>query len=460
MRAFSVSDLNSALRTHLEGEGLFFDLWLLAEVVEFRRYPSGHCYFTLKDEQASIRAVLWRSAADRLAKLPANGEAVLAHGRVGFYEARGEVQFVVDQIVPAGEGLLNAQLEQLRARLEAEGLFDERRKRPLPLLPRRIGIVTSLQAAALQDMLTIFRRRYPLAEIVLSPCLVQGELAPASIVAALRRVYAEPVDLVILARGGGASEDLAAFNDEQVVRAVAASPVPIITGVGHETDTTLVDAVADLRAPTPSAAAEQAAPAVVDLRQRVAELRERAANAMLAYLDEQRRTIAQQASALQRNHPRRRFDAARQTVDELSRRAERAFERWLALEQTRLQGLQARLQTLSPQATLARGYAIAQRADGHVVTDPAQVQAGESLHLTLRAGTLLVAVEDLMSEPTAVEQYETLLAELQAVVERLERGELSLAEALRLYERGAELAAACQQLLDAAELRVRQLDSA
>ncbi len=394
MRAFSVSDLNSALRTHLEGEGLFFDLWLLAEVVEFRRYPSGHCYFTLKDEQASIRAVLWRSAADRLAKLPANGEAVLAHGRVGFYEARGEVQFVVDQIVPAGEGLLNAQLEQLRARLEAEGLFDERRKRPLPLLPRRIGIVTSLQAAALQDMLTIFRRRYPLAEIVLSPCLVQGELAPASIVAALRRVYAEPVDLVILARGGGASEDLAAFNDEQVVRAVAASPVPIITGVGHETDTTLVDAVADLRAPTPSAAAEQAAPAVVDLRQRVAELRERAANAMLAYLDEQRRTIAQQASALQRNHPRRRFDAARQTVDELSRRAERAFERWLALEQTRLQGLQARLQTLSPQATLARGYAIAQRADGHVVTDPAQVQAGESLHLTLRAGTLLVAVED------------------------------------------------------------------
>lgn len=394
MRAFSVSDLNSALRTHLEGEGLFFDLWLLAEVVEFRRYPSGHCYFTLKDEQASIRAVLWRSAADRLTKLPANGEAVLAHGRVGFYEARGEVQFVVDQIVPAGEGLLNAQLEQLRARLEAEGLFDERRKRPLPLLPRRIGIVTSLQAAALQDMLTIFRRRYPLAEIVLSPCLVQGELAPASIVAALRRVYAEPVDLVILARGGGASEDLAAFNDEQVVRAVAASPVPIITGVGHETDTTLVDAVADLRAPTPSAAAEQAAPAVVDLRQRVAELRERAANAMLAYLDEQRRTIAQQASALQRNHPRRRFDAARQTVDELSRRAERAFERWLALEQTRLQGLQARLQTLSPQATLARGYAIAQRADGHVVTDPAQVQAGESLHLTLRAGTLLVAVED------------------------------------------------------------------
>ncbi|WP_322488543.1 exodeoxyribonuclease VII large subunit [Chloroflexus sp.] len=394
MRTFSVSDLNSALRAHLEEDGLFFDLWLLAEVVEFRRYSSGHCYFTLKDEQASIRAVLWRRAAERLAKLPGNGEAVLAHGRVGFYEARGEVQFVVDQIVPAGEGLLNAQLEQLRARLDAEGLFDERRKRPLPTLPRRIGIVTSLQAAALQDMLTIFRRRYPLAEIVLSPCLVQGELAPASIVAALRRVYAEPVDLVIVSRGGGASEDLAAFNDEQVVRAVAASPVPIITGVGHETDTTLVDAVADLRAPTPSAAAEVAAPAIVDLRQRVAELRDRAAGAIMARIEEQRRTVDQQAASLRRNHPRRRLDAARQTVDELDRRASHAFERWLALAQTRLQGLQARLSTLSPQATLARGYAIAQRTGGQVVTDPAQVQAGESLHLTVRAGTLLVTVED------------------------------------------------------------------
>ncbi|WP_322513061.1 exodeoxyribonuclease VII large subunit [Chloroflexus sp.] len=393
MRAFSVSDLNSALRIHLESEGLFFDLWLLAEVAEFRRYPSGHCYFSLKDEQASIRAILWRSAADRLARLPANGEAVLAHGRVGFYEARGEVQFIVDQIVPAGEGLLNAQLEQLRARLDAEGLFDERRKRPLPALPRRIGIVTSLQAAALQDMLTIFRRRYPLAEILLSPCLVQGELAPASIVAALRRIYAESVDLVILARGGGASEDLAAFNDEQVVRAVAASPVPIITGVGHETDTTLVDAAADLRAPTPSAAAELAAPPVTDLRQRVIELRQRATSAMLARLDEQRRAVDQHTALLHRNHPRYLIEPARQTVDDLLRRAGRAFERWRTIEQTRLHSLQARLHTLSPQATLARGYAIAHRADGQVVTSSAQVQAGEQLHLTLHAGTLIVAVE-------------------------------------------------------------------
>ncbi|GIV90102.1 MAG: exodeoxyribonuclease 7 large subunit [Chloroflexus sp.] len=393
MHVLTVSDLNSALRAHLEGEGLFFDLWLLAEVVEFRRYLSGHCYFTLKDEQASIRAVLWRSVAERIATLPTNGDAVLVHGRVGFYEARGELQFVVDQIVPAGVGLLNAQLAQLRARLEAEGLFDERRKRPLPPLPRRIGIVTSLQAAALQDMLTILRRRYPLAEVLLSPCLVQGELAPASIVAALRRVYAESVDLVILARGGGASEDLAAFNDEQVVRTVAASPVPIITGVGHETDTTLVDAVADLRAPTPSAAAEMAAPPLTELRQRVLALHERATVAIIDRLHRQRQMVAQQHALLQRNHPRRTIEAARQTVDDLSRRAGRAFGRWLQLEQTRLQGLQARLATLSPQATLARGYAIAQQVDGHVVTDPAQVQAGEALTLTVRAGSVRVIVE-------------------------------------------------------------------
>lgn len=393
MRTFTVSDLNSALRAHLEDEGLFFDIWLLAEVVEFRRYPSGHCYFILKDEQASIRAVLWRSKAEQIALLPANGEAVLAHGRVGFYEARGELQFVVDQIVPAGVGLLNAQLEHLRARLEAEGLFDERRKRPLPVLPRRIGIVTSLQAAALQDMLTILRRRYPLAEVILSPCLVQGELAPASIVAALRRAYAEPLDVIILARGGGASDDLAAFNDEQVVRTVAASPVPIITGVGHETDTTLVDAVADVRAPTPSAAAELVAPPLADLRQRVVDLRERAEVALLTGIDAQRSEVAQQRLLLQRHHPRRRLDAARQTIDDLMLRLDRAFSRWLQLERTRLHGLQSRLNTLSPQATLARGYAIAQHADGRVITDSAQVQTGERIALTLRTGIVHATVE-------------------------------------------------------------------
>ncbi|GIV93326.1 MAG: exodeoxyribonuclease 7 large subunit [Chloroflexus sp.] len=393
MRAFTVSDLNSALRAHLEDEGLFFDIWLLAEVVEFRRYPSGHCYFTLKDEQASIRAVLWRSKAEQIALLPANGDAVLAHGRVGFYEARGELQFVVDQIVPAGVGLLNAQLEHLRARLEAEGLFDERRKRLLPVLPRRIGIVTSPQAAALQDMLTILRRRYPLAEVILSPCLVQGELAPASIVAALRRAYAEPLDVIILARGGGASDDLSAFNDEQVVRTVAASPVPIITGVGHETDTTLVDAVADVRAPTPSAAAELVAPPLADLRQRITELRERAEVALLTGIDAQRSEVARQRLLLQRHHPRRRLDAARQTIDDLMLRLDRAFSRWLQLERTRLHGLHSRLNTLSPQATLARGYAIAQRTDGRVITDSSQVQTGERIALTLRAGIVHATVE-------------------------------------------------------------------
>ncbi|MGQ9482197.1 exodeoxyribonuclease VII large subunit [Chloroflexus sp.] len=393
MRAFTVSDLNSALRAYLEDEGLFFDIWLLAEVVEFRRYPSGHCYFTLKDEQASIRAVLWRSKAEQIALLPANGEAVLAHGRVGFYEARGELQFVVDQIVPAGVGLLNVQLEHLRARLEAEGLFDERRKRPLPVLPRRIGIVTSPQAAALQDMLTILRRRYPLAEVILLPCLVQGELAPASIVAALRRAYAEPLDVIILARGGGASDDLAAFNDEQVVRTVAASPVPVITGVGHETDTTLVDAVADVRAPTPSAAAELVAPPLADLRQRVVDLRERAEVALLTGIDAQRSEVARQRLLLQRHHPRRRLDAARQTIDDRMLRLDRAFSRWLQLERTRLQGLQSRLNTLSPQATLARGYAIAQHADGRVITDSAQVQTGERIALTLSAGIVHATVE-------------------------------------------------------------------
>lgn len=390
MHALSVGDLNTYLRELLESDALVRDLWVAGEISEFRRYASsGHCYFGLKDDRAAIRAVMWRTYAERQATLPANGDAVLVHGRASIYEARGELQIVVDTIVPAGIGILNARYEELKRRLQAEGLFDEGRKRPLPALPRRIGIATSPQAAALQDMLTVLRRRCPLVEVLIAPCVVQGERAPESIVEALYQLYATDVDLIILARGGGSIEDLWCFNDEAVARAIFASPVPLISGVGHETDTTIADYVADVRAPTPSAAAELATPELVELRSMLFDQQARLHAAMSYSLAMRRSQLAESTRAVARAVPLHRIARGRQQVDELSRRMGRSLARITELRRAELRGLSTQLATLSPTATLARGYAVVRRADdGSVLTDPAQAPAGTGLQITLRDGDL------------------------------------------------------------------------
>lgn len=390
MQALGVAQLNSYLRALLEADTIVGDIWVAGEIAEFRRYASGHCYFTLKDEGASLRGVMWRSYADRQPSLPQVGDAVLCHGKVSIYEVRGELQLVVDTIVPAGVGLLNARFEELKQRLAAEGLFRPERKRPLPAMPRRIGIVTSPQAAALQDMLNILRRRFPLAEVLLSACLVQGERAPDSIVEALYAIYAQPVDLIILARGGGSIEDLWSFNDEAVARAVFASPAPLISGVGHETDTTIVDLVADLRAPTPSAAAELAVPDMADLRAQLGDARSRLAAATLAGLDIRSGDLQAAARRLAQAAPLRRLAQDRQRLDDLARRLAAQTLRAAELRRARLRGLSAQLAALSPLATLGRGYAVVRRAaDGQVLTAPEQAAAGERLLITLRHGDLL-----------------------------------------------------------------------
>jgi exodeoxyribonuclease VII large subunit len=397
MQALGVAQLNTYLRELLESDPIVSNIWVAGEVSEFRRYASGHCYFTLKDEGGSVRGVMWRSAVARQTSLPQVGDAVLAHGKVSVYEARGELQLVVDAIVPAGAGLLNARFEELKMRLAAEGLFSPERKRPLPALPRRIGIVTSPQAAALQDMLNVLRRRCPLVQVLISPCLVQGERAPDSIVEALYAIYAADVDLIILARGGGSVEDLWAFNDEAVARAVFASPVPLLSGVGHETDTTIVDFVADLRAPTPSAAAELAVPELDDLRALVADLRGRASLALADDLSVRQAELAAAARSVARAAPLRRIAQDRQSADELARRLGAAVRRAAELRRLRLAGQQAQLVALSPQATLARGYAVVRRsAGGQVLTAPAQTTPGERLRITLRDGDLLA---DAVPEP-------------------------------------------------------------
>jgi exodeoxyribonuclease VII large subunit len=393
MQILTVSELTTYLRELLAADDVLRDVWVEGEVSGFNRHSSGHCYFTLKEQNAQLAAVCFRRDAERLAGLPAHGDRVYAHGYVTFYDGGGKLQIVVDQIRPAGIGLLNARFEELKARLGAEGLFDAGRKRPLPSLPRRIGVATSPSGAALRDILTVLRRRFALAEVLLAPCVVQGDQAPDSIVEALYGLYEAGVDVIILARGGGSAEDLSCFNDEAVARAVFASPVPLITGVGHETDTTIVDYVADVRAPTPSVAAELSVPDAAELAEEVALLRRQLDTAMSDELWRRREELAQLDRSLRQRSPIGRLTHDRQQIDDLLRRMGLRFEALAALQQARLQGLRAQLKALSPLATLERGYAVVRRADGTVITAPEQVAHGDSLDVTVREGRFDVVVD-------------------------------------------------------------------
>lgn len=392
MLLLTVSEINAHLRALLESDELLGDIWVQGEVSNFKRASSGHCYFTLKDDGAALDAAMWRTYAARLTAPVSNGDAVLAHGRVSIYESSGKVQLYVDLLRPAGVGLLHARFEELKARLEVEGLFDSSRKRPLPVLPRRIGIATSAESAALRDMLTILQRRCPLIEVLISPCLVQGEQAPASIVRALHRLYATNVDLIILARGGGSIEDLWSFNEEAVARAVFASPVPLVTGVGHETDTTIVDYVADLRAPTPSAAAELSAPEFAVLSGAIEVLRQQLDTAVATHLATQRHNLHQLAAIVQQYHPVTRIARARQQIDDLLRRSTEQINHTVRLHYAHLSGLIERLDALSPTATLKRGYALVRQSDGSIITHANQVSPGDRLSLTLQDGQMTVEV--------------------------------------------------------------------
>jgi len=332
---------------------------------------------------------MWRSSLPRLSYLPAgDGEAVLAHGHISVYEPSGQYQFYVDELEPVGLGALQAQFDKLKARLAQEGLFDEERKRPLPRFPQRIGVVTSPVGAALRDVLNVLRRRYPLAEVILSPTPVQGKDAPPQIVNALGTLSTiEDLDVIILARGGGSLEDLWAFNDERVARAVAASPIPVVCGVGHETDFTIADFVADLRAPTPSAAAELVAPNRDDLARRLRSLKDQLAAGLGEAITRRRQVLAIETRALAQLSPRTWIDQRRQRVDDLSHAAQTIAAHRLSLSRERLNGLSSRLSALNPQATLARGYAIVRRKeDDLVVSRVEQVSPGDRLSVRVSDG--------------------------------------------------------------------------
>jgi exodeoxyribonuclease VII large subunit len=438
-RVFTVSELTHAVKDTLEGR--FGGLWVEGEISNLRVHTSGHVYFTLKDEEAQVRAVLFRSRMRRVRFEPADGLHVLAFGRLDVYAVRGEYQLVCEVLEPKGLGALQLAFEQLKARLAAEGLFDAGRKRPLPALPRRVGLVTSPTGAAVRDFLRIVTRRFAGLQVLVCPVRVQGDTAAGEIAQGIGMLNRRgDLDVIVVARGGGSLEDLWAFNEEAVARAIAASKIPVISAVGHETDVTIADFVADLRAPTPSAAAElvvrekaelvrqlatlgtrlrrgmgqrtgRITDRLADIRRRrvltdpgrplrdwarrVDDLGARLTRAVTRHATRGRERLDRAARALRPALLRAPVRHRRQLAAQLGGRLERALRGETARRRRAMEALAARLDSLSPLACLARGYAIALSPAGEVVTRADQVRVGERLAVRLRAGSLGCRVEDV-----------------------------------------------------------------
>ena len=363
MKIHSVAEVTGYLRELLEVDSMLADLWISGEVSNLSESTAGHLYFTLKDEASQLRCVLFHRA--RLALTLENGMAAVAHGRISIYEVSGALQFYVDVVQPEGMGILHLEFERLKAKLAEEGLFEPARKRALPPFPQRIGVVTSPDSAVLHDIINIISRRYPLVELVLAPTPVQGDGAATGIVQAFNTINdTEGIDLVILARGGGSLEELWAFNEEKVARAIYASRVPVISGVGHDTDFTIADFVADKRAPTPSAAAELAVPHRAELEARL----QSHSKALVAALS-------------------RGFEQYRQHIDELTRVASMHLGNLLTISREKLRGRELKLGSLSPLATLERGYALVQHsATGEVISRIDQVHRGDAIDVKVSDG--------------------------------------------------------------------------
>ena len=386
-KVWSVQQVNKAVRGLLESS--VEPLWVGGEIGNWTRSRAGHCYFTLKDERAQLRAVMWAREAARLPIDPDEGTTVRVHGTLTLYEARGDMQFTVRRLeVEGGDGLWRKAFEKLKARLEVEGLLDPARKRPLPRYPGCIGVVTSPTGAALHDIRSVLARRAPWARVVLAGARVQGDGAAAEIAAAIQRLAASGLpDVMIVGRGGGSIEDLWAFNEESVARAIAASPVPVVSAVGHEVDVTISDLVADVRSPTPSAAAEAVVPDAVVLLGLLARAPERLGRALRRTAARPRVEVRERLSRLARSIERR-LAPARQTLDMGAVRLERRMATLVAARRARAQALTGRLEALSPLSTLGRGYAVARAEDGSVLRSVADFEPGRRFRLRVEDGTV------------------------------------------------------------------------
>jgi exodeoxyribonuclease VII large subunit len=387
--SLTVSDISRYLRELMDSDEILRDVWIRGEISNLSRPSSGHIYFTLKDPSSALKCVIWKMNAARLPLMLQSGMAIEAHGAISIYERDGQYQLYVDAVRMSGEGALYQEFMRLKARLEAEGLFDASRKRALPEMPQRIGIVTSPTGAALQDMLNTLRRRYPLAEVILAPAPVQGNEAPPALVNALKRLNdLGNIDVIILARGGGSLEDLWAFNDERVVRAVAASQVPVVTGVGHETDFTLSDFAADLRAPTPTAAAELCTPDRSELFESLSSLSARLSYSLQALTSQAAVDLMDLKHRLDNLSPLWLVRNDRQRLDELANRAEMALNNELRMQRSQVKSLNNRLASLNPFAVLQRGYAIVSDSAGQVVSSVKQVKTADQITIKVSDGTI------------------------------------------------------------------------
>src|SRR5579885_1793377 len=391
----SVTQVARYMKELLGMDEILRDVWVRGEISGCKTYPSGHCYFTLKDAESQLLCVFFkharlRSAAPELR----NGMAVAVNGRVDLYERDGKLQLYVEEVEPLGEGALFLRFEQLKARLEAEGLFAQERKRPLPEQPSVIGIVTSPQAAALRDMLRVLRVRYPLARVILSPAFVQGSEAPQTIAQAIDLLNAHgEAEVIIVGRGGGSIEELWAFNEEVVARAIARSRIPVISGVGHETDFTIADFVADHRASTPTAAATIAVPNIEDWRAEVQEKQLLLATLMRERIEDLQAQLEDAVQGLRRASPLNLIDQRRQQIDDTVERLQTRMQHMVSLHGERLRGVVERLHALSPLLTIARGYAVVRHdAEQVVVTSIQQVQVGDRLTIQVQDGYIPVEV--------------------------------------------------------------------
>lgn len=395
-QVLSVTQLSRYLKDLLEMDDVLKEVWVRGEVSGCKVYASGHCYFTLKDAEAQLPCVFFKHARQRSGAVDLrDGMAIAAAGRISLYERDGKLQLYVEHVEPLGEGALFLRFEQLKARLAAEGLFEDERKRSLPVAPAVIGIVTSLQAAALQDMLRVLRTRYPLAEVIVSPTLVQGAEAPAAIVRALELLNQHgEADVILVARGGGSIEELWAFNEEIVARAIARSRIPVISGVGHETDFTIADFVADHRASTPTAAAAAAVPDIADWRE-ATQAHQEALNILIDdFFLRYREELARSERDLQRQAPRSRLESLEQQLDDITSSLQTQMQHILLLQAERLRGAALRLHSLSPLLTIARGFAVVRYGpDQDIITSVQQVQPGDELDIQVADGRISAQVK-------------------------------------------------------------------
>jgi exodeoxyribonuclease VII large subunit len=392
---WSVAQVARYLKELLETDEELRDIRVRGEISGCKTYASGHCYFTLKDAEAQLPCVFFKHAR-RLSAAPdlRDGMAVVASGRFSFYERDGKLQLYVEQVEALGEGALATRFEQLKKRLQAEGLFDVERKRALPLAPMVVGVVTSLQAAALRDMLRVLRTRYPLTRVVIAPSLVQGSEAPAALAQALDLLNEHgEAEVIIVARGGGSIEELWAFNEEIVARAIARSRIPVISGVGHETDFTISDFVADQRASTPTAAATAAVPNIVDYQAATLGYQRELGILIEDYLLRSREDLESAGRQLERESPRSQLERMQQELDGTSETLQVEMQHRLALQNERLKGAAMSLHALSPLLTIARGFSVVRRAaDQRIVSSTAQVQAGDELAIQVADGQIVARV--------------------------------------------------------------------